>query len=593
MMTRGSRVLKVLVISLVVAAISRGEVVTAATLPVVTSQGTIEQGLRTPTRLAVGADGTLYVADPANQGVLLFSAAGKLRQKIAVKGIPQGVALTANGRLLVSLKDSVAMFDSAGTEIGKLGTGVGQFALATDIALDDSGLIYVTDSKGACVQVFRGDGAYVTRFGVKGSGDGQFMFPTSIAFEKVSRQIAVVDSLNGRVQFYELSGAYVRSIGALGTGPLKFMHPQGLAFEYGTAKSVRMYVSDAMLKKVQVIDPTGTGMFLSYINDTRDGHSLPSELAFDQAAHRLYMVDGLGSVSFYQIVDGSVVANSVTPATPGNATVIVSTAQAIGSSVTSPVTSTVSPYTLSTVADGSTVTSDLLDVSGLVTGVAALSVNGHPVAVANGLFNAAVPLTTGANEITVVVTDLAGNTWKEVRKVTLDSGAPVLTVAAVDVQSTGKALLNLKGTVDRGAYVAVAGVPADLNKLEWSSAVTLTPGLNTIEIQAIDLTGQASSKKRTVFYRPAAPDLAVTSPAEDVSTSLKSFTFKGVVSTTDDVKVTAEINGIPKQVKVDSGRFSITVEFLQEGSYTLTLYAGAAGGDVSTVSRTIVYRKAQ
>jgi hypothetical protein len=460
---------------------------------------------------------------------------------------------------------------------------------AADIALDDSGLVYVTDSKGACVQVFKNDGTYVSRFGVRGSGDGQLQFPTSIAFEKVSRQIAVVDSLNGRVQFYDLSGSYVRSIGAIGTGPLKFMHPQGLAFEYGAADTVRMYVSDAMVKKVQAIDPTGSGIFLSYINETREGHNLPSELAFDQAAHRLYVVDGLGSVSFYQIVDGSVVVNSVTP---GDATVIVSTAKPNGGTVTVPTTSTVAPFALSTVADGSTVTSDLLDVSGLASGVSAVAVNGQPVAVANGLFSTAVSLLAGANEIIVTVTDLAGKSWKEVRTVTRDAAAPVLTVSAADVQSTGKAILNLKGTTDRAAYVTVAGVPADLNKLEWSTAVTLTPGLNTIEIQAIDLTGQVSSQKRTVFYNAAAPELAVTTPAQDVITSQKSLAVTGMVSTAAEAIVTAEINGIPKQVTVDNGRFSIPVEFQQEGAYTVTLYAGAAGGDVSTVSRTIVYRKA-
>lgn len=593
MTTRANRVCKVLVISLVLAAISRGEAVKAATLPVVTAQGTIEQGLRTPTRLAVGADGSLYVADPANQGVLKFSTAGKLKKKFSVKGIPQGVAITADGRLLVSLKESVAIYDAAGAEIGKLGSGVGQFKLAADIALDDFGLIYVTDSKGACVQIFKSDGTYVSRFGVNGSSEGQLKYPTSIAYEKVSKQIAVVDSLNGRVLFFNLSGAFVRSIGDLGTGPLKFMHPQGLAFEYGAADSIRMYVSDAMLRKVQVIDPTGTGMFLTYINDAREGHSLPSELVFDQTAHRLYIVDGLGSVSFDQITDGSVVVNSGPQATPGNAAVIVSTANPAGSAATMPPTTTVSPFVLSTVADGSTVTFELLDITGVVSGVSAITVNGQPVAVANGLFNAALPLVDGANEITVMATDLAGTTWKEVRKVTRNAGAPLLTVAAADVQSTSKALLNLKGTTDRGAFVAVAGVPADLNKLEWSSAITLTPGLNTVEVQAIDLTGQVSNMKRTVFYKPAAPDLAVTSPIEDVITSKKSLTIRGSVSSPDEVKVTAEINGMPKKVSVDSGQFSITVEFQQEGAYTLTLFAGANGGDVSTVSRTIIYRKAQ
>jgi hypothetical protein len=245
------------------------------------------------------------------------------------------------------------------------------------------------------------------------------------------------------------------------------------------------------------------------------------------------------------------------------------------------------------VADGSTVTQELLDVTGLVSGGSAVTVNGHPVAVANGLFSTAVPLVAGANEIAVVVTDLSGKTWKEVRIVTRDVGAPVLTLAAPDVQAAANAVLTLRGTTDRGAYVAVAGMPADISKLEWSAAVTLTPGLNTIEVQAFDLTGQSSSQKRTVFYNASAPELAITTPAEDVVTTQKNLTVTGKVSEGSGVTLTAEVNGIPKKITAEDGRFSLPVDFTVEGPYSITLYAGAAGGDVSTVSRTIVYRKAQ
>jgi multidrug efflux pump subunit AcrA (membrane-fusion protein) len=166
-----------------------------------------------------------------------------------------------------------------------------------------------------------------------------------------------------------------------------------------------------------------------------------------------------------------------------------------------------------------------------------------------------------------------------------------LTVAAPDVQATGKAIMTLTGNVDAGVYVAVAGIPADISNQTWSAAVTLNPGLNTIEVQAIDLTGQISSQKRTVFYNATAPDLAITAPAEDVITSKKSVTITGKVTDGSGVAVSAEVNGIPKKVTVDDGRFNLPVEFPEEGSYTVNLY-GSIGGNVSTISRTIVYRKA-
>jgi hypothetical protein len=591
MTKRTCRVLKVLVISLAAVAISRGGVVLAATLPVATLQSSVEKELRTPTHLVVGADGSLYVSDPANRGVLKFNSAGKLLQKIVVKGIPHGVAVTADGRLLVSQKETVSIHDAAGTEIGRLGAGAGQFMAASDITLDDTGLIYVSDSKGGCVQVFSGGGAYLSRFGVKGSGAGEFRYPTAIAFEKVTKQIAVVDSLNGRVQFYDKSGAYVRSIGANGTGPLKFMHPQGLAFEYGAGSSVRMYVSDAMLKVIQAIDPAGSGIFLSYVGAVKGTHGSPSDLAFDQVSRRLFVIDGMGSITVYRITDGNVVVDNVTPALPGNATVITSSATS-GTSVATPSVSTVSPLILSTVADGSTVTRELLNVTGLVSGVSSVTVNGLPVAVSNGLFSTAVPLVSGITEVVIAATDKSGRSWKEVRNVNRDVAAPTLTVDAPDLLATAAAVLNLKGSVDAGIYVAVAGMPAEISKQGWSTAVTLNPGLNTIEIQAIDLAGQVSSQKRTVFYNASAPDLAITAPAEDVVSTKKSIAVKGSVSEGSGVTVTAEVNGIPKKVTVDNGRFKLPLEFTEEGSYTVNVYAGVSGGNVSTVSRTIVYRKA-
>jgi hypothetical protein len=385
---------------------------------------------------------------------------------------------------------------------------------------------------------------------------------------------------------------YVRSIGANGTGPLKFMHPQGVAFEYGPGNSVRMYVSDVMQRNIQAIDPA-TGTFLSYLKGKREEHSLPSDITFDQNAGKLYVADGDASITVYRITDGNVVVNSVTPGA-GSATVIPSnTTPGGGSTVTVPGTTTVTPLILSMVADGSIVTQELLDVTGMVLGGSAVVVNGQPVAVANGLFSTAVPLVTGANEIAVTVTDLSGKSWKEIRSVTREAGAPVITVTAPDVQATGNAVLTLKGSIDRIAYIAVAGMPADISKLEWSTAVTLTPGLNTIEIQAFDLTGQSSSQKRTVFYNASAPGLAITAPVEDVVTSQKSFNVTGKVSEGSGVTLTAEVNGIPKKISSDDGRFSFPVDFTREGSYNITLYAAAAGGDVSTVSRTIVYRKAQ
>lgn len=587
-----SRLLKVLAFSLATAAISQGGVVHAATMPDATLQAPVEKGLRTPTRLAVAADGSLYVADPASQGVLKFSPAGKLLQKIPVAGIPQGIAVTSTGQLLVCQKELVALYDVNGSKIGQLGSGAGQFVSASDIALDDAGRIYVTDSKGRCVQVFDASGAYLFRFGAQGSGAGQFLYPSAIAYEKISKQIAVVDSLNARVQFYDTTGAFVRAIGGNGTGPLKFMHPQGIAFDYVSASAVRMYVSDGMLKNIQAIEPNGTGAFISYVTAGKGTHhGSPSALAFDQNSKCLYVVDGLGSVTVYRIADGSVVVNSVVP---DNSAVIASSAQSsVAANVSTTAQTTVAPFSLSMVADGSAVQGEILDVTGIATDVTSVTVNGVPVAITRGLFSTAVLLQTGANAITVTATDRSGKVWTEVRNVVKGAALPVLTVATPDLLATNSPTLLLTGSVDKDVYVTVAGLPADIDSQSWRATVTLTSGMNSIEVQAIDLNGQVVTQKRTVFYNPSAPAVAITTPGEDALFTTKSTSLSGTVTMMPGVKFSAHVDGKPVSIKMKDGSFTVPVRFTKEGVYSVTVTATLPGGISSTVERSVVYRKKQ
>ena len=78
-------------------------------------------------------------------------------------------------------------------------------------------------------------------------------------------------------------------------------------------------------------------------------------------------------------------------------------------------------------ADGATVSTTAVEISGTVTDATAvtLTANGAPVVVgAGGAFTGGVPLATGPNTITLVATDAAGNTDTEVRTVTRAGGLP-------------------------------------------------------------------------------------------------------------------------------------------------------------------------
>jgi len=270
----------------------------------------VTKHVRSPLRISLDARGDYLVSDPRAGGVSRFTPTGQLVEALKTEAPPQGVALDDKGNLLVSQGDSVAILDQSGRELGRLGSGAGQFGKANGIAVDAAGFVYVADSLANNVKVFNSAGEFVQAIGGKGTGAGQFSLPTGVAYEKSANQIAVADTQNGRVQFFSAAGNFdfVKSIGSLGAGQLQFKTPVGVAFEYSAAGALsRMYVADTSLNTVQVIDPVESGRFLAYIGN--DGLAngqltLPMDVAFDQVNRRVIVVNGNGNLIMYGIDGG-------------------------------------------------------------------------------------------------------------------------------------------------------------------------------------------------------------------------------------------------------------------------------------------------
>ncbi len=83
------------------------------------------------------------------------------------------------------------------TEWGSQGSGDGQFANPTGVAVDGSGNVFVADFNSR-IQKFTNTGTFLTKWGCPGSGDGQFSFPTGVAVDG-SGNVFVADG-NNRIQ---------------------------------------------------------------------------------------------------------------------------------------------------------------------------------------------------------------------------------------------------------------------------------------------------------------------------------------------------------------------------------------------------------
>lgn len=120
-----------------------------------------------PTDIAVDTAGKLYVTDPLNYRIRVFSSDGQLLSEFGRMGDspgdlnkPKGVAVDSEGHIFVndSLLDAVQIFDGAGAFLlpfGQAGVGKGDFWMPSGIWIDRQNYIFVADTYNQRVQVFR------------------------------------------------------------------------------------------------------------------------------------------------------------------------------------------------------------------------------------------------------------------------------------------------------------------------------------------------------------------------------------------------------------------------------------------------------
>jgi RHS repeat-associated protein len=286
--------------------------------------------------------------------------------------------------------------------------------------------------------------------------------------------------------------------------------------------------------------------------------------------------------------------SSAVSLTEGRNTITVVATDAAGNSSTVTRTvikdSTPPILTVSSPADGSVTNQPSTTVSGTVSDstTVALTINGVSTAIGgNGTFSSSLALIEGANAITLVATDAAGNKTTVVRNVRLDTAPPQLVVTAPQNNSiTNQKPIIVSGTVSDVTTVSLTingnAVPI-VNGL-FSTSYTLTEGLNTFIIVATDAAGNSSSQTRSVRLDTTPPTLTITSPVNGITTNQLNVTITGTVADSTDVAIT--INGTPVQVG-GNGAFTGQVT-LSEGLNSFTVVATDAAGNSSTVTRTII-----
>lgn len=223
-------------------------------LDVFGTQSTIR--LKEPMGLGVGKDGTIYVADAGEAKVLAFDPSGDL-----VSWYGEGSELTNPTDAAVSpdgaklwVTDSkahrIAVFDVASRALeatyGRSGSGDGEFAFPSALAIGPEGNVFVVDQINARVQMLDGAGEYLDQFGGRGTGFGNFVRPKGIAVDEVGF-IYVIDFSFNNFQLFDADFTLLTFVGEGGSGPGRFEGASDVA-----VRGDRIAVVEQLGRRVQV-----------------------------------------------------------------------------------------------------------------------------------------------------------------------------------------------------------------------------------------------------------------------------------------------------------------------------------------------------
>ncbi|HWR35230.1 MAG TPA: SMP-30/gluconolactonase/LRE family protein [Clostridia bacterium] len=213
------------------------------------------------TGLTLDDSDRLFVADSVARRVLVFAPDHKLEGTIS-DGMadPGGMAIDNENRFLYVADaelDQVLVYDADPPykllrKIGTTGkahtlTDPGNFGKPTNVAVDQDGNLFVSDTFNNRVQIFDADGKFIRTFGKAGDGPGYFARPKGIAIDG-DGHVWVADGVQDRVQVFTQEGQLLLWMGGHGLLPGQFNTLAGLAID----KNNRVFTSEQYPGRVQM-----------------------------------------------------------------------------------------------------------------------------------------------------------------------------------------------------------------------------------------------------------------------------------------------------------------------------------------------------
>lgn len=180
------------------------------------SSGTGAGEFNRPVDIAIDQENYIYITDYFNHRVQKFTLDGKYLEQWGHYGSgpgefyqPTGITIDKDGYVYVcdEINSRIQKFTRDGDYITQWGINVDTYeGSPMGIAANSQGILYVTTQRS--VMSFTNTGVFVERWGSRGTGSGEFQWPTAVAKDSEG-YVYVADEQNGKITKFDSYGNYI------------------------------------------------------------------------------------------------------------------------------------------------------------------------------------------------------------------------------------------------------------------------------------------------------------------------------------------------------------------------------------------------
>jgi len=214
------------------------------------------------------------------------------------------VCVSKDGRIYVvdGVNHKIRIFNRNGkflSSFGTKGSGNGEFRFPLGVDIDNSGKVYIADSGNHRIQIFSPEGKFIAKINIP-SKDKHPADPTDVVVDDSRNRCYIVDNDNHHILVYDLSNRkLIKTYGSPGAGKLAFRYPFFITLD----KDKYLYIVDVINTRIQVLNPEG--LFVAFIGGwgvEKGEFFRPKGVAIDQN-NRVYVSDSYMGV--IQIFDSN------------------------------------------------------------------------------------------------------------------------------------------------------------------------------------------------------------------------------------------------------------------------------------------------